>query len=362
VGGALTEEATGSFMDLRHCTVLPGLVDSHAHVAFSGTEDPSLRRRQIQAPSDEAWETIQENLRQHWRHAVMAVRDGGDREAHALKYSRQCVGRGNEAVRLFSPGSAWHAESRYGRFIGRPPTKNLGLARSIRKMGKGADYLKIINSGPNSLTEFGRETLPQFSPGELFEAVEAAHALGLKVMAHANGRLPVKLAIEAGVSSIEHGYFMGGENLRALAERGIAWVPTAFAMEALSCVFGPGSLESETGKRNLAHQLEQIRLARELGVVMALGTDAGSAGVHHGQALLEEMRLFRAAGLSWEEVVRCTTGNGAHLVGLEQEIGTLAPGMPATFVAVRGGPEGMPGSLASPEGVFFRGERIRQVG
>ena len=92
---------------------------------------------------------------------------------------------------------------------------------------------------------------------------------------------------------------------------------------------------------------------------MALGTDAGSAGVHHGQALLEEMRLFRAAGLSWEEVIRCATGAGAHLVGLEQEIGTLAPGMPATFVAAKGGPEGLPDSLASPEEIFVRGKRIR---
>jgi imidazolonepropionase-like amidohydrolase len=130
-------------------------------------------------------------------------------------------------------------------------------------------------------------------------------------------------------------------------------------MEALSRTFGPGCLESEIAKRNLDHQLEQIRLAREYGVAMALGTDAGSAGVDHGQALLDEMRLFQAAGLSWEEVVRCATSTGAALVGLEQEIGTLAPGMPATFVAARGSPEALPDSLASPEGIFVRGVRVR---
>lgn len=359
VGRVCTGEAKDlPIVDLSHCTLLPGLLDSHVHVCLSGVADPSLRRRQIRASFGEARETITQNLSQQWLHGVMAVRDGGDGDAHAVQYGRPSAGRGGEPVRLFAAGRAWHAEGRYGSIIGRTPLKNLGLARSIEETGKAADHLKIVNSGPNSLTEFGRETPPQFTPEDLSEAVAAARVLGLKVMVHANGRMPVKLAVEAGVDSIEHGYFMGRENLQIMAEKAVTWVPTAFAMEALSRNFAPGSIESETAKRNLEHQLEQIRLAREVGVVMALGTDAGSVGVHHGKALLEEMRLLRVAGLSWEEVVRCATGTGACLVGLEQEIGTLAPGMPATFVAVREGPEGLPDSLASPEGVFVRGRRI----
>lgn len=347
-------------LDLSHCTLLPGLLDGHVHVCLSGVEDPSLRRRQIRPSFEEARETIRDNLSQQWLHGVMVVRDGGDREAHAVRYKGLFGGRGSDPVRLFAAGRAWHAEGRYGSIIGRTPGKDLDLARSIQETGRAADHVKIVNSGPNSLTAFGRETPPQFTPEELTEAVRVAHSLGLRVMVHANGRLPVKLALEAGADSIEHGYFMGRENLRIMAEKSIPWVPTAFAMEALFRTFDPGSVESETAGRNLEHQLEQIRSARELGVVMALGTDAGSAGVHHGGALLEEMRLFRTAGLPLEEVIRCATSAAARLVGMEREIGTLAPGLPATFVAVRGGPDALPRSLRSPEGVYVRGVRVRQ--
>jgi imidazolonepropionase-like amidohydrolase len=346
-------------VDLLHCTLLPGLLDSHVHACLSGTRDPSLRRRQIRASFEEAKETIRRNLDRQWLHGVMAVRDGGDREGYALQYSRRSAASEGNAVRLLAAGSAWHAEGRYGNIIGRTPQKGLGLAGAIEDRGRTADHLKILNSGINSLTEFGRETPPQFTLEELSDAVAVAHELGLKVMMHANGREPVRLAVEAGVDSVEHGYFMGAENLRAMAEKTITWVPTVLAMKALSLSFEAGSVESDTAKRTLDHQIEQIRLARELGVIIALGTDAGSVGVHHGWAILEEMRLFREAGLSWEEVVRCATSTGARLVGLEQELGSLTAGMPATFVAVKGGPECLPDSLASPEAVWVRGEPCR---
>jgi imidazolonepropionase-like amidohydrolase len=134
-------------------------------------------------------------------------------------------------------------------------------------------------------------------------------------------------------------------------------------MEALARSFARGSLEADTARRTLEGQLEQLRLAREIGVVIALGTDAGAAGVRHGEAFLEEMRLLRAAGLPWEEVIRCATQTGAHMMGLEQEIGSLVPGRPATFVAARGGPEGLPDSLGFPEDIYVRGARLdRQWG
>ncbi|MBW1912511.1 MAG: amidohydrolase family protein, partial [Deltaproteobacteria bacterium] len=227
--------------------------------------------------------------------------------------------------------------------------------QSILRDHKGIDYIKIVQSGLNSLTRFGMESSPQFDQEELREAVRVGERMGLGVMVHANGRLPVRSAIEAGCNSIEHGFFMGDENLAMMAEKRIVWVPTVFTMEACSRIFRHGSIEYDTARRNLEHQLSQIFRALDYGVLIAAGTDSGSPGVHHGLALVEEIRLFISAGLSLVAAIRCATSNGARLLGLEGEAGTLKQGMPATFVVIKGGPEGLPGSLEFPEAVYVRG-------
>ena len=87
--------------------------------------------------------------------------------------------------------------------------------------------MKIVNSGLNSLKVFGKQTPPQFGAEEMRAAVKTAKSFGLKTMVHANGKLPVKIAVDAGCDSIEHAFFMGAESLYRIAERGAIWVPTA---------------------------------------------------------------------------------------------------------------------------------------
>ena len=196
----------------------------------------------------------------------------------------------------------------------------------------------------NSLTRFGKESLPQFQIEELKEAVAGASGLGLKTMAHANGRLPVRIALLAGCSSIEHGFFMGEENLALMAETGIFWVPTAFAMEACGTCAGELGGERLVAMKNLEHQLEQMDLARRLGVSLAVGTDAGSIGVHHGSAVINELKLFLEAGFSIEEAIKCASLNGANLLGLKRK-GCIQKGWRADFVVVKGPPSSLPESL-----------------
>jgi imidazolonepropionase-like amidohydrolase len=213
----------------------------------------------------------------------------------------------------------------------------------------------------NSLVDFGKETSPQFSQEDLRKAVLCAHHRGLKVMVHANGRNPVSDAIEAGCDSIEHGFFMGRENLKRLAGKQITWVPTAFTMEAYSRMFPRGSRESEVARKNLDHQIEQIRLARDFGVRMAVGTDAGSLGVHHGEAVREEIEFLVVAGLGLDEAVQCATSKGAALLGLEDRAGRLVLGSPATFLAVRAEPERLLKALGSPEKIYLKGVPIPPI-
>ena len=348
--------AIPGLVDLSMYTVLPAMVDSHVHLFMSGTGDPSVRSAQLNAGFREIKDVIVRHLEQQITHGVAAVRDGGDYAGHALRYKKECLGSAGVPVLVKAAGRAWRAPGRYGRLIGRPPIMGLSLSEAIAREQGDSDHVKIVNSGLNSLTFFGKETPEQFSLGQLKAAVSAARRLGLGTMVHANGRLPVRLAIEAGCHSIEHGFFMGSENLKRMAERQVTWVPTAYTMGAYHLSLPPDSPEREVAKQNLEHQLEQVSIARGYGVPVALGTDSGSLGVHHGASVKGELRLLMRAGFSLEEAVKCATSNGATLLGLQEELGRLCPGMPATFLATKGGGSCLPGALETPEMVFIQGE------
>lgn len=341
--------------DLSHCTVLPPLVDCHLHLFMSGTTDRSLRDRQLTAGDDELRPVIGRHLHDLFSHGVLAARDGGDHGGFALRY-REEVGLPGELI-LRIAGRAWHRKGRYGGLVGRYPLEGERLDEAyLREGDDGADLVKVMQSGLNSLKQFGRETAPQFSLEELSGLVRAAEGRGRRVMVHANGREPVRLAVEAGCHSIEHGYFMGRENLMRLAERGTFWVPTLMPMKAYLAnigAAGPGA-EPKVVEKTLDDQLAQLAFAREQGVQVALGTDAGSLGVLHGEAVAEEMKLYRKAGYPLAEAVRCATANGARLLGLD-DFGLLTPGRSATFLVTRGGPAQLPRKLGYLEAIYLNG-------
>jgi imidazolonepropionase-like amidohydrolase len=354
--------ARRDLLDLSNCILLPGLVDCHVHLSMSGNADSSVRERQLRASFGDAKQVIGKHLSNSMLHGVTALRDGGDHGSHALRYKRKFLNENDEAPEVKLAGKAWHAPGRYGRLVGRTPLRNCSLARSIARGQKCADHVKIMNSGLNSLVDFGKETSPQFTLGDLKKAVLCAHRKSLKVMVHANGSKPVRDAIEAGCDSIEHGFFMGTENLKRLAEEQITWVPTAFTMEAYARMLPKRSRESQVARKNLDHQLDQIRQAKDFGVRLALGTDAGSPGVHPGEAVCEEIRLLLVAGLGLSEAVQSATSVGAALLGLGDRAGCLLPGSPATFLAVRTKPEKLLDALGAPERVYFKGIPISSLG
>ena len=345
--------------DLSDFTILPGLIDCHVHLFMSGTADRTTRENQLNYSFNEARPVIEHHLDEQLRHGVVVVRDGGDYGGHALRFKNEFMSDDNSLIKTHCAGRAWHAAGRYGKLIGRPPSKGKTLAQSIASNDEKPDHIKIVNSGINSLTAFGRETTPQFNLEEMTEAVMAGQKLGLKAMVHANGRVPVRIAALAGCHSIEHGFFMDEENLRLLADLQISWIPTACTMKAYAEQTEPGVLEADIAERNLDHQLGQMRLARQLGVPVAIGTDCGSTGVHHGASFSEEMKLFIDAGFTIPEVVSCATSCGAKLLGLELEIGVLKVGTQATLVAVKGSPSALPGSLTQELRVFHKGKSIQ---
>ncbi|MGB3210991.1 MAG: amidohydrolase family protein [Desulforhopalus sp.] len=340
--------------DLSHCTILPPLVDSHVHLFMSGTTEKKTRDWQLVAGYDELRPVIGRHIHYLFSHGVLAVRDGGDRGGCALRYRSEK--EMHKEIILKASGRAWHKEGRYGGLIGRSIGEKDTLVTEYSKDNDAVDQVKLVNSGLNSLKSFGHETRPQFTQEQIAEIVAAAERQGRKVMVHANGRQPVRRAVEAGCHSIEHGYFMGKENLELMAEKGTFWVPTLFTMKAygLHINHAQAGADPQVIAKNLNHQIEQLALAREMGVQVALGTDAGSLGVLHGESMVEEMKLFKKAGYSFAETVQCATQNGARLLGID-DFGLIATGKTATFLVARGAPAQLPRKLSYLEAIYLNG-------
>ena len=344
--------------DLSHCCILPPLIDSHAHLCMSGALHPKSRQGQLTAGYETLKKVIAEHLSHHLSHGVLAVRDGGDRLAAVIRYFKEKDESQTLPVVVKSPGKAWYRQGRYGGLIGRGVETAMQLDQVVAGESTAVDHLKVVNSGMNSLKQFGYQTRPQFSGPELGGTVKWAENQGLKVMVHANGTVPVQMAVEAGCHSIDHGFFMGRENLERLAEKQVCWVPTIFTMKACleSVELGMKEADPDVVAKTLDHQLQQLSRARTCGARVAVGTDAGSIGVLHGESLAGELKLFMQAGYSLTEAISCATHQGARLLGIDDEYGLLEKGRPAHFLVVRGTPPQLLRKLRFLEAVYLHGK------
>ena len=366
IGGGLVnricdrnEAPPGPDADFSGCTILPCLLDAHVHLFMSGAKDPELRDSQLCAPYSEASKVIERHLEDHLAHGVIAVRDGGDHHGHALRYKMENPDTASP-VALRAAGVAIHQPGRYGKLIARPPVNGAALADAVAACPEGQDHVKIVQSGLNSLKEYGKQTQPQFGADAFKAAVRAADRRGMPVMVHANGAGPVGIAVEAGCRSIEHGFFMGEENLGKMAEKGVFWVPTACTMQGYADLLDDPAA-ADIARRNCDHQRQQIMAARKRGVRVALGTDAGSLGVNHGAAVAMELRLLMDAGFTAVEAVRCAAGTNADLLSLP-DLGRLVPGKSASFIVVPGTPDELPENLHRLRAVYVNGVPVRPGG
>lgn len=343
-------EAGPEAVDLAVKTIIPGLIDAHVHLFMSPAADPKVREHQLDATYDQLRPIMAEHARAYLRAGVTAVRDGGDYGGYSLRFRDEADRPG---LTIRSPGRAFHAPDRYGRLIGRPPRSR--LTEAVAGLEEPIDHLKLVNSGINSLVEFGRETKPQFAPGELKSAIRAAHERGFKVMVHANGRQPVREALLSGADSIEHGFFMGRANLELMAEQGCVWVPTAVTMAGYGAALAAEDPRAGMARRILDHQLDQLATARKLGVRCVCGSDTGSLGVGPGAGLAWEVRLFMMAGYGFTQALAGATVESARLLGLEPG---LVRGGPATWAVYDGPPDDLPEHLGRPEAMVVEG-RLR---
>lgn len=347
-----------SFEDLSSATVIPALMDAHVHLAFSGSMKRRIRTAQLKHDAAAADQAVRRHLADQWRHGVVAVRDGGDRLGAALNGKTGDQPTATIGVTVKACGWAWHAEGRYGRMLGRAVSSEKEVAEQLSPCMAAVDHLKVIQSGLNSIDRLGHSGPPQFDEAALNAMVSVARRAERPVMVHANGERAVRLALEAGCSSIEHGYFMGDENLMRMADRAVCWVPTVVPMAALIGAPHLTAAQIDVVRRSVDHQLNQIQKAMVLGVPIVLGTDAGSQGVDHGAAVRQELSHLTTAGMQIERAVQCATGRAACLLGLPRR-GELRPGCRADFLVVNADPERLGKGLAGAPSLWVNGRRRR---
>ncbi|MDP6257975.1 MAG: amidohydrolase family protein, partial [Rhodospirillales bacterium] len=159
---------------------------------------------------------------------------------------------------------------------------------------------------------------PQFDVDEAKLIVATAHDLGYRTFAHCSGLAGLEVAAAAGVDSVEHGFFMTRDILEILAKKQIAWVPTFSPVHfqwARPEIAGWNDESVDNLRRILDSHSEHIKLADEMGVPVVVGSDAGSHGVVHGEAVIDEIKFLVDAGMSMAKALNATTALPRRLWG-----------------------------------------------
>lgn len=340
----LTSPATGRIVDLSAYSCLPGLIDVHTHLLFrpgSPVPDQALREtssfRALQGLVharvllESGFTTVRDLGTEGAGYADVAVRTAIERGLfpgpHVLAATLGITMTGGDDDRRgYSPELALPQLS----ITADGPD---AVRRAVRSQIKhGADVIKVYATAGR----VGGKPAPGLSLEELEAAVDEARKQGRRVAAHAGGGEGARNAVMAGAASIEHGDELEDGTLRLMAERGTVWVPTPLIMDYIiedDEGWSPAAVEQARSTRDAFSRT--LRRALGVGVKIAFGTEAG--GYFQGTSW-RQLEVFRREGMPADLVVRSATSVAAELLGLESEIGTLAPGKRADLVAVAGDP------------------------
>jgi imidazolonepropionase-like amidohydrolase len=325
-------------VDLGDTTLLPGLIDAHVHLVWSASAEP----HEVVERESRALTVLRcaANIGLHLRAGVTTVRDVGATDGLSVDVARAVELGVVAGPRVVAAGRAIAMTGGHGWFIGREADGAEAVRRAAREeMKAGATCIKLMASGGvyGHAEEPGS---PQLSVEEMEAGVEEAHKAGRRVAAHAYSVEAINNALDAGVDSIEHGSFIDRTTAERMREQGTYLVPTLSVYQAMSDK-GPKLGAPEYVRRKTAEVFEAsreaFRLAHEVGVPIAAGTDCGAPGHPHG-TLPEELRLMVEAGAVPAEALRYGTSAAADLLGLAEEVGTLETGKRADLLAVAGDP------------------------
>ena len=259
--------------------------DCHMHMILDGLDWRAAIARHKDSPEEGFIRRVLESYRDA---GFVYLRDGGDRW-NAGKRAREIAPEYGIVYR--TPLAPLCRKGHYGAFIGKTYETYEEYRELIRQQrDEGADFVKIMISGLMDFDRYGVLTDIPRAEAEIRELIRIAHEEGFSVMAHANGARTVEAAARAGVDSVEHGAYLDGDALQAMAENGTVWVPT---LSTIGNLRGTGRFEETAVVRILDSALANVKAFAAMGGILAPGTDAGAWAVPHG--CLSEYALLETA-------------------------------------------------------------------
>ncbi len=345
VGSAVKRPQGAEVIDLGDTTLMPGLIDAHVHLFLH--------------PGAEDLQTVEESAPERTISALLAARDdlmagftaerdmGTEGAGSADTAVRNAINHGAiPGPRVRISGNAVDILGGHEDAIRYNPEQHVlsnatyannaaELVTVIRQQVKeGADFIKVYETGPDSLRD-GRFSTPfQYTEAELHVAVEEAARTGKHVAVHATGEPGTLYAARAGVVSIDHAYQLSDETMRLMREKQIFAVPT-FAIAEYFAEHAATPAQAEREHRMQDFHAQEFRKQLAAGVPMAVGSDVGPFP-HGTQA--REFNLMVKYGMAPLAALQADLLNGAKLLGWQDQIGALKPGYLADIIAVPGDP------------------------
>lgn len=340
--GEVEVPADAEVVDVNGLWLIPGMMNMHVHL---GLILPGKMEAELAQESEAALALRMANAaRGALQAGVTTIRLPGE-HAHGDIAVKRAIERGDFAgPRIFSAGESLAITGGHGSEAGKTyadgPYELVKKAR--QEISRGASWVKILISG-GIATDGGGIAQPLMTPEEINAVVDAAHRFGARVAAHSGSSAATEVAVEAGVDSIEHGYFLDRKILRKMKQRGTWLVPTIVVSQPATEPFFTriGSPDWYLERRNSVgkEHWAMLETAIEEGVNIALGTDQLPQEPNDGTtATAREAQYYVEAGMTPLQALRAATIEPARMLGADGETGSLEVGKYADIVAVSADP------------------------
>ncbi len=343
------QAAEAEVIDFGSGTLLPGLIDSHVHLAFDGGPTPVERMKS--STDHELLVLMLHSARQLLAAGVTTARDLGARGFLDVEVKKGIDAGLSEGPRMVVANRPITVTGGHCWFMGCECDSLESIRQAVRLHHRsGADVIKVMATGGN-MTAGSAPWHAQFGLEELQTIVHEAHRLGKKVAAHAHGTPGIKLAVEAGVDTIEHCSWQTEEGDRRFDEAVAASIAAAgiYVCPTTNC-----RAQQMPRWEQRAATLARMRAA---GVKIIAGTDAGINNAPHRQ-YVGGLEALAASGMTELEVIEAATSRAALALGVETVTGTLEPGKDADLIALNGYPLEDLGALRNLSMVMARGKPI----
>ncbi len=349
--------AGGEVVDLEGY-IVPGLIDAHVHLSFSGGADPA--REMEEEPPATTVVRAAGYLKDYLKAGITAVRDLGSRDGLAVGLARAVEQGLLAGPRIVAAGRLLTPTGGHGHRHGVEADGPDAVRRAARgELKRGARAIKLMATG-GVMTPGLPAGVPMFEEAELAAGAAEAGKRRFPSAAHAQGLTGIKNALRAGITTIEHGAFdrWDEEAIRLFKEQGALLVPTLAAPDGILRGAGtvPAFMVEKTRPIAERHK-ENLLEAYRKGVAIAAGTDAGTPLNPHPN-LARELELLAEVGLKPADVLRAATLNAARALGMEGQIGTLAPGAWADLAVLEENPLESPRAYRRVLATFLAGAPV----